>query len=220
MHRLRNEVAAVSALCVLSLSACAAPATSSQPNQATQSSQPTATSGSGGTKYTTSNFSIPLTVTVSETLASPPTDDSPGLLSWTASGNDNNRVRFLVPAEVYPPDSTEPVPPPSDFVGYIQSLADHGGLYSDETTMIIDGVSATVLTARSESGMDGSLGCPSIGADRGEGCFGLQPELMLRIAVMEVGGTPLLVWARTDGAQPDTAFLAEFQEMLATIDFS
>lgn len=46
-----------------------------------------------------------------------------------------------------------------------------------------------------------------------------QPEFVLRMAVMDVGGKPLLAWARTNSAIPDTAFLADFEDMLASVDF-
>jgi hypothetical protein len=178
-----------------------------------------ASSGSGATGYTTAMFGIPLTVTVAPALARTPTDDTPGLLSWTATGNDNNRVRFLMPAEVYPPDAARPVPPPTDFVGYVKGLADLGGVYTDITSTTVDGVPATLMTAKATRSLDGSLGCPAIGAEQAEGCFGLQPDLALRIAVMNVGGKPLLAWARIDNQSPDPAFVAEFEAMLATVDF-
>jgi hypothetical protein len=198
--------------------------TSAAPSQTSASpvgepSRPTSSSGSAATTYTTVKFGIPLTVTVAAVLASPPTDDTAGLLSWTATSNDNNRVRFLVPAEVYPPGGSGPVPPPKDFLGYIKGLATKGGVYSDMTATTVDGVQATLLTAKSSRSLDGSLGCPTIGADQGEGCFGLQPDFALRIAVMDVGGTPLVAWARTDAQSPDPAFLSAFEDMLATVDF-
>lgn len=215
-------------LCALALVGCAG-GTGAAPTGATPSEASVPSSGraaasgnateSSPARYASSKFGIPLTLAVAADLGSPPTDDTPGLLSWTALGNDNNRVRFLVPAEIYPPDAADPVPPPRDFLGYIKGLADHGGVYSDITTTTVDGVPATLLTAQATRGLDGSLGCPTIGADRADGCFGLQPELALRIAVMEVGGKPLLGWARTDSQNPDAAFLASFQEMLATVDF-
>jgi hypothetical protein len=189
---------------------------------ASTSSEPSAASspsGSGATSYTTLTFGVPLTVTVAAAFASPPTDDTPGLLSWTATENDNNRVRFLVPAEVYPPDAKRPMPPPKDFVGYIKGLGDLGGVYSDTTTTTIDGVQATLFTAKSSRSLDGALGCPTVGAEQEEVCFGLQPEFALRLAVMDVKGTPLLVWARTDAQAPDAAFLGAFEVMLATVDF-
>ena len=175
-------------------------------------------SGSGAAVYKSVKFGIPLTLTVAAGLASPPTDD-PGLLSWTATDNDNNRVRFLVPAELYPPDATAPVPPPKDLLGYTKGLADHGGVLSEMTTTTVDGVQATLLTAKSSRSLDGALGCPAIGADQAQGCFGLQPEFALRIAVMDVNGTPLFVWARSDAQAADTAFFGVFEGMLATVDF-
>lgn len=189
----------------------------------TASTTPSAGSGSSGatgSRYTTTKLAIPLTVTVAASLPLTPTDDTPGLLTWTATVVDNNRVRFLVPVEVYPPDATQAIPPPAEFLAYIQGLANKGGVYSDVTTTTIDGVKATVMTARTTLSLDGALGCPVIGADRGEGCFGLQPDYVLRLAVMEVGGKPLLVWARSNSDIPDQAFLAEFEAMLASIDFT
>ena len=63
------------------------------------------------------------------------------------------------------------------------------------------------------------MGCPIVGAEQVDGCFGLQTEFTLRIAVMDVGGKPFLAWARTDGQNPDAAFLAAFEDMLVTVDF-
>jgi hypothetical protein len=188
---------------------------------ATPSSEPSAgsSSGSGALGYTTTKFGIPLTITVAPALGSAPTDDMAGLLSWTATGNDNNRVRFLVPAEVYPADTTQPVPPPKDFLAYVKGLAGQGGLFTDMKTTTVDGVPATLLTAKTTRSLDGSLGCPTQGADQAEGCFGLQPEFALRMAVMDVGGNPLIAWARTDGQSPDAAFIAAFEDMLASVDF-
>jgi len=174
---------------------------------------------SGGLSYTTAKFGIPLSVVVAPGLGSAPTDDTPGLLSWTATVVDNNRIRFLIPAEVYPPDATTPMPPPADFLGYVQGLAGKGAIYSDTTTTTVDGAPVTLLTAKTSRSLDGSLGCPTIGAEQGEGCFGLQPEYALRMAIMEVGGKPLLAWARSDANIPDTAFLKSFEDMLKTVDF-
>ncbi len=191
----------------------------------TASSSTAATGGAasagstGGLSYTTARFGIPLSVVVAPGLGSAPTDDTPGLLSWTAAVVDNNRIQFLIPAEVYPPDATAPTPPPADFLGYVQGLAGKGAIYTDMTTTAVDGVPVTLLTAKTSRSLDGSLGCPTIGADQGEGCFGLQPEYALRMAVMDIGGKPLLAWARSDANIPDTAFLTSFEDMLKTVDF-
>jgi hypothetical protein len=67
--------------------------------------------------------------------------------------------------------------------------------------------------------LDGSLGCPTVGADRVEGCFGVQPDRILRIAVIPVGNSTLLAWARTSKAVPDAAFVAVFETMLKSVRF-
>jgi len=66
---------------------------------------------------------------------------------------------------------------------------------------------------------DGTLGCPNIGADQAEGCYGIQPDIVARLAVIPVGHTTLLAWARTSKASPDEAFFAMFERMLKSVRF-
>jgi hypothetical protein len=90
------------------------------------------------------------------------------------------------------------------------------------TKITVDGHPATLMSATStnDSGLlDGSLGCPKVGADQGEGCFGFQPDLSLRIAVIPVGNSTLLAWARTSNPNPDEAFFAMFETMLNSVRF-
>ena len=70
-----------------------------------------------------------------------------------------------------------------------------------------------------QSFFDGSLGCPTAGAEQSEGCFGPQPDLMLRLGVIDVGGTTLLAWARMSRDNPDQSFAAMFERMLTTVRF-
>ena len=67
--------------------------------------------------------------------------------------------------------------------------------------------------------LDGSLGCPAEGLTA-DVCFGLQPELTLRIAVIDLDPAPLLVWLR-DIRRPDGQPLEDgtFDAMLASLDF-
>ena len=158
-------------------------------------------------------------MTVAPGLPPAPTEETAGLLSWTSTANDNNRIRFLMPVELYPPDTTAPEPPPADITAYVTGLADHGGMFTDVKTLAIGGVPATLQTAKASRSLDGALGCPVKGADQAEGCFGLQPEYALRLAVLTVGGKPLLIWARTDATAPDNAFLTAFETMLGSVAF-
>jgi hypothetical protein len=53
-----------------------------------------------------------------------------------------------------------------------------------------------------------------------DGCFGVQPEHELRLAVIDTGAAPLLAWARVsrdNPAAPD--FYADFEHMLGSIRF-
>ncbi|WP_307964661.1 hypothetical protein [Sinomonas sp. ASV322] len=111
------------------------------------------------------------------------------------------------------------MPPPEDFIGYIRSLAGHGAVYTDQSTLQINGAEAIMMTATTAAPMDGSLGCPATGLDRTEQCFGLQPDYTLRLAAMKVNGKPLLAWARTDNARPDKDFFPTFEAMLKTVGF-
>jgi hypothetical protein len=76
-----------------------------------------------------------------------------------------------------------------------------------------------MLTARTRQHLDGSIGCPSATADQGEGCFGLQPDIVARIAVIDVKGSPLVAWARTSAASPDHGLFGTFERMLISIRF-
>jgi hypothetical protein len=86
----------------------------------------------------------------------------------------------------------------------------------------VDGHAATLMTATTTRPLPGSLGCPELGTgDPDEACFGLQPEFILRIAVIDMGGdTPLLAWARTGIEAPDHKSNAMFERMLANLQFN
>jgi hypothetical protein len=177
-------------------------------------------SGPIGQRYTTTSFKVPLTVIVEPLLKSPPNPDSPNLLSWDAALSPNEAVRFLIPVELYSPGSSAPRPPPRNYLDYLRGQAAHGGKFSHISTITVDGHPGTLMTATARDGLDGSLGCPVRGADQADGCFGLQPDLSLRIAVIDMGaGTTLLAWARTGKEAPDAEFVAMFERMLASVQF-
>jgi hypothetical protein len=174
-----------------------------------------------GDRYSTTSFAVPLTVIVEPLLSSPPTSDTTNLLSWDAAASDNEKIRFLIPVELYPPGSSAPQPPPSDYLAYLQGQAGQGGAFTDTSTITVDGRAGTLMTATTSNSLDGSLGCPVLGADPGEGCYGLQPDLILRIAVIDMGGgTTLLAWARTGVEAPNDEFNAMFERMLANLRFN
>jgi hypothetical protein len=85
----------------------------------------------------------------------------------------------------------------------------------------VDGKPATLVTATAQDSLEGSLGCPAH-AISAEACFGLQPDLTLRIAVVPVGDRTLLVWLRHSGpatTEGATQEFSAFEEMVHTIKF-
>jgi len=207
------------------LAACGAPlgtspSASSISSLIAASAPSVSASGSPVQSYMTTSFKVPLTVVVDPLLKSPPNPDSPGLLSWDAVATTDEKVRFLTPVELYPPGSSTPQPPPANYLDYLRGQAAHGAKFSNISTITVGGRPATFMTATTSSGMDGSLGCPFLGADQVEGCYGLEPDLSLRIGVIDMGhGTTLLAWARTGIDAPDNAFVSMFERMLASVQF-
>jgi hypothetical protein len=216
-RNLRAHAVAVVAVAVLAVTACGGDDDDAEPASSTSSSS--------AAEYSSEAFAIPLTVTVDPALSSPPAD-SPNLLSWDAAAADadGQAVRFLVPVDLYPPGSLTPEAPPEDFVAYLQGPVAERAQISGVTSTTIDDRPATLMTLtnddRPESDLHGALGCPEPGADQGEGCFGIQPDLVLRLAVVDVDGTTLLAWARMNKDAPDDAFETMFEEMLATVRFT
>jgi hypothetical protein len=213
--RCRLAVAAsLSALTLLVMAGCSSAASTSGSATASPSSP-------AGQTYASKAFVVPLTVTLGAWLKSPPNPDSRNLLSWDAADGPNNKVRFLVPVNLYRPGSLTPEAPPRDYLAYLQGLASQGIIkLSDVTKITVDGHPATLMTATptTDHGFDGVIGCPKVGADP-EDCYGPQPEFISRIAVIPVGNSTLLAWARTSKASPNEAFLTTFETMLNSVRF-
>jgi len=224
MAAIRRRTAMI-ILCALTLLAVAGCGHGAKP------SAPATTSATPGSSAATQTYSskalvVRLTVTVDAGLKSPPNPDSPNLLSWDAAASDENKVRFLVPVELYRPGTSTPVAPPKDYLTYLQGQAKDGAELSKVTKTTVDGHPATLMNLTStvdashpDGFLDGSLGCPERGADQAEGCFGPQPDLLLRLAVIDLGDTTLLAWARMNKNNPDQAFVAMFEQMLSSVRF-
>ena len=189
------------------------------PNLASESATST-TAAPAAYSYESVAFSVPLTVVVEPVLQPGPTIDAPGLLYWDAVGTLDKKVRFLVPAEVYAPGSTSPQAPPADYLPYLQGQAAQGVSFSSVSTTMVDGRSGTLLTGTTTTDLDGSIGCPEIGGDPADDCFGFQSDVRIRIVVIDLGsGRTLLAWARMPVDGPDDGFAASFERMLASLRF-
>jgi hypothetical protein len=192
------------------------------------STSTTATASSSRvSQYTTKNFRFPLTV-ATDGVRAQPTEDSSNFLSWDAvrpggirvgDGSQYNKIRFLVPAKVYRPNTEISMKPPKHYVQFLLGQRHQGVKFSAITKLTVDGRPATLMTATTRVGLDGTIGCPDVAADQGEGCFGMQPDLALRIAVLDIGGVPVVAWARTSAKAPDQRLVADFEAMLNSVRF-
>jgi hypothetical protein len=170
--------------------------------------------------FTSQSFAVGLTVALPEDLKEVANPDSATLLSLDSNLAENNKVRFVLPVNLYKPKQPKPVALPPDYLVYLRGLTAQGAKYTDEATTTVDGHPATLVTGTAAEPLDGVLGCPQLNMTASD-CFGLQPELSLRIAVIDVGGKTLLAWARTEeGAVDVPAFFTEFETMLAGLRFT
>ncbi|WUJ69471.1 hypothetical protein OG809_30765 [Kribbella soli] len=206
----RRTAVLAASLLVLASSACGSEA----------SPPPTPTTSADARTYASQTFSIGLTVTLPEDLKLEANPDSVTLLSWDSNLAQENAVRFVLPVNLYKPKQLKPVAPPQNYLAYLRSLTAQGATYADEKTTTVDGHAATLMTGDTAEPLDGVLGCPKVSTPPAD-CFGLQPDLSLRIAVIDINGKTLLAWARAEKNATDVpAFFAEFEAMLKGLKFT
>jgi hypothetical protein len=216
IHR-RTVLVTLCGLALLAVSGCgggktSAPTTASTPPPASAASQ----------TYSTKAFVVPLTVTVDPALKSPPNPDSSHFLTWDASESQVNKVRFLVPVVVFRAGKETPQAPPNEYLKYLMAQAKDGAVFSNVTKITVDGHPATLMDATTygpEGFLSGLLGCPERVSNKHARCLGLQPGYSLRLAVIDVGDTTLLAWAKI-GSMPDKEFFAMFERMLQSVRFA
>lgn len=188
-------------------------------DESSSASTSSAAASTSVSKYTSKNFSIPFTVTVPASLNPQPASDTDTFLTWVSNAGRDEAFRFLRPVVVYRPGSTSPQAPPKDYLTYLRGQASHGATFANVKTISVDGHAATMVTATTTQSLDGSLGCPTAKTVPDE-CYGLQPDLALRIAVIDVDGKTLLAWARTNNEDLNAhTFYAEFAVMLRGLKF-
>jgi hypothetical protein len=187
----------------------------------------TTTSAIEGASFESGRFVVPFSVTVPDAVKSPPTEDATNMVSWDSAADPDNKIRFLAPVENYRPNASTPEPLPTDFVSFVQGLTDETAEINDVSDTTVGGKPAKLMSisrfedANHPSGyLDGTLGCPVKGADREDGCFGPQNDLMLRLAIVYVDDQLLLLWARGPKSPVDTAWNKTFEQMLSTVQFT
>jgi hypothetical protein len=210
-------MAALSALTLLILPGCSSGGSTSGPAKAS-------TSSPVGQTYASKAFAVPLTITVPASFfKAQPNSDISTLLTWfTGSEARYHKVRFLLPVALYRPGQTAPETPPKDYLAYLRGLSGQGATLADEKKITVDGHRATLMTVTAEHDLDGSIGCPQTQGvpDAGGDCFGAGPAAAIRIAVIDVSGRTLVTWAGINtGASDESAFFAEFEAMLKSVQF-
>jgi hypothetical protein len=213
-------VAAVSAFALLVLPGCSSGGSTSGPAKASTSSP----SSPVGQTYASKAFAVPLTITVPASFfkAQPNSDTSTFLTWFTGSEARFHKVRFLLPDALYRPGQTAPEKPPKDYLTYLRGLSRQGLTLADEKKITVDGHSATLMTGTTDHDLDGSIGCPQTQGvpDAGGDCFGFGPAAAIRIAVIDVSGRTLVAWAGINtGASDESAYFAEFETMLKSVQF-
>lgn len=179
-------------------------------------SAPTASPTSGSRTYSSTSFLTPFDVTLPAWLPRTPTTSHSNFVTWEAS-DGIRKVRVLEPVAVYLPGKTTSSAVPADFTVYLLGLAGSGALITDTETTTVAGHPAVIMTIAGPTALDGVLGCEKA-AETASDCFGVQPELSLRLASIDVSGTPLLVWLRTDANYAgNPAAGLSFATMLASL---
>jgi hypothetical protein len=128
--------------------------------------------------------------------------------------------------ELYRPGSSTPEAPPKDYLTYLRGFTKANAEMSNVRKATVDGRPATLMNltwntdaAHQQGYFDGALGCPAAGAEQSEGCYGPQPDITQRLAVIDMGDTTLLAWARMSRDNPDQSFADMFERMLTTVQF-
>ncbi len=116
-------------------------------------------------------------------------------MTWE-SPDGTRAVRFMLPATVYKPGESAASPLPADYLAYLLGQDTAGVHYTDQTSVMVDGEPGTIFTATSDRNLDGSIGCPEEQMTPGD-CFGFQPDLVLRMAVVDGTDHPMVAWMRS-----------------------
>ena len=125
----------------------------------------------------------------------------------------------MAPVNLYQPGATTATRVPADYYDYLRGLGSHGVHLSDVVTTKVGGQPARLVTVTTDTSLDGTLGCPAEGMAPPD-CYGPQPDLSLRMAVVDVNDQPLLIWLRQPAASVSPDALNAFDQMLRSVTFA
>jgi hypothetical protein len=208
----------------LSLTACSGSSNTSELSVPTKSaSVASAVAKSAGPTYSSKRFVVPFDTATPTWKPGPPTQEQPNFVTWVAP-DESQAIRFVVPVTVFKPGTTTevPVPDPASYLGYLMGQSAKGAHFADVTKITVGGQPSTELTATTNQSLNGSLGCQKRGLAPPD-CYGLQPDVSLRMAVIPRGSRTLLVWLRTDINMAEATRIRNvkaFDAILTSIKFS
>ena len=152
---------------------------------------------------------------------------SPHEMSWAqsrcspcADGYDL-ALRFVSPSGIYLPGDVKEraVPGYANYLVYLQEMESTYGLTitgTEQTT--VGGRPATLMTLTPTQVVSGASFACSKPDTRADDCWWPTVGVTLRLAVVDVGKTPLLVWIKANAANPAWPAIAQdFDEMLGTV---
>ena len=194
--------------------ACSSEPSDSSGEAARTSVPSTAGAEPRGTSFRSTSFMLPFEAKVPTWLPAKPSVEEARFVTWESTSTDQ-KVRFLLPVVVYQPGQEQATAVPVDYLAYLRGQAASGATLSDERSLQVGGHTATLLTATTTRGLDGSLGCQRKGMLASD-CFGLQPDLVLRLAVVPLPSGTLVAWARSAVDKAGNANqLRDFDAMMA-----
>ena len=185
-------------IAALSLPACGGSSNTPELSVPTKSaSVASAAAKPAGPTYSSKRFVVPVDTATPTWKPGPPTQEQSNFVAWVAP-DDSQAIRFMVPITVFKPGTTTevPVPDPASYLSYLMGQSAKGAHFADVTKITVGGQPSTELTATTDQSLNGSLGCQKQGLPPSD-CYGLQPDLSLRMAVIPRGSRTLLVWLRT-----------------------
>lgn len=202
------------------LSACTATASSDQTRPDGSAADAESSPASRAPTFSPKSFVLPFALDPPTWIMPGPTVDASRFVTWE-SPTGSPSIRVVALAYLYRPGEDKPSPPPTDYVTYLLDQQAAGAQFTDRTERTVGGRPATIVTATTTRSLDGTLACVEPDQEAHH-CLGLQPELLLRIAVIPTEKQVVLIWLRED-ATVNSGTLEDHQQrfdaMLDSVTF-
>lgn len=184
--------------------------------------------------YTSTAFAVPLTLTPPGWTVPSTTrvdDLAPTRITWGQSecappapcdwGADFG-LRIVAPATYWTPTnitSATPVRSYAQYAAYVGTWGASGIPVSDRVDRKVGGRDAVVVTIRPSVPTNGLFGC-ELPTEARPNCWSPEPTLVIRFAVVDAPGRPIILWAKASERNPAAGeAVTAFDAMLDTVVF-